>query len=638
MKTMMGIPALSEDGTLNPESHFAREEKQESSKTLFGVPALKDEGKEEDRTEIVDPDEIAGLDLPAEQGGGDPKATAFGMPALKAGKDEGGSRPLPKQGGLPKPGGRSPKATMFGMAPVLADEEPEAQGAASAWGLGEESSEDGATQVISPEALASSEDEAAGSMEFPIATPQPKDERGVHHTLMGMSLFDDDGQAGAMYRGETSPEDEYDDAPTQALSAEELKKFEEDNPGLQKAFRDTQPTPGVGIEDQGPETRVFGDVDHLSTLKKLPRGETGMPPKTQVRQEGGGAESFERPRSETPRSGVFRVPKKRKAPETDPQTDKLAGTGTYSRSDSKTDAPFDTNTDAIDVDSKLPGGRGQTAFPTGGSRSQAQSAGPVEDFEEKTQMMLGPSAGAEEVEDFEDKTQMMASPPAEMEDFEEKTQMMASPSPAGEDFGFQQETMSAPEPQPQYQQPEPQPQAYQPQPQPQPQPQDRQPQVTPMPVQQPPSPGIPGQQPGRQPHPTAVPGQAPAGRTSAGQAPAARGESKTAAMIQRILGGLAGLVLLAAAGAAVATGGAPAELTGQLLMVTLVVLGLVGMGGAAAPMSLQIRGILLGMVAVLAIFGFAGGLVLGGAPLLIVGFFAGGFLVLAGAATPLVFR
>ena len=432
-KTMMGIPALSEsDGS--PFGSESSGGSKAPKQTLFGVPALTEESlpeeelrtamvsneelnksfqfyqeedneEEDDSTRQVDPSALVnalgggnrgrgaagpkatafGLPVPDFQKEGEAKKTSFGLPVPKR-QDQGEAKktsfglPVPdfESPGLAEPTAAGPvgpsgsgdvKSTSFGL-PAFEEKEEDV---ASAWGLDEESEDDGSTKVISPEALNSFGDanDQGGAMSRP--SPEKAQGRPEYHTLMGMSLFEDSdgagGNAGAMQFG-GSDDEEDDELPTQALSASALEQFQEFGSTSKKIEVEEDPKTAVL---KGPPS--FGEFQ----LPKPSRQETPTPIQRQVVSSERSSGEIGRPlstthRKDTPRSGVFRVPRKKTPlPDQDlPDDTGVTGTGTYrgvSSSDTQSEKPFDTG----GISGVIPAGGGKTSFPTAASSGKEQS-------------------------------------------------------------------------------------------------------------------------------------------------------------------------------------------------------------------------------------------------------------------------
>ncbi|TXD38188.1 hypothetical protein FRC98_04630 [Lujinxingia vulgaris] len=298
-QTMMGIPAVFDE-----ESEAAIQEGRTAAaprSTLFGLPAITgaESGEEhEARTAMV-----SAHDLPfqhATEAGGeddstrqvdaaklrqafeaqkvDPRATAFGMPS-------------PVGPGAPN---REPRPTP--VAPAQPSEEDQVM---SAWGLGEESSEGLATQVLSATDFANP-DTGGGSMSVD-KSEGARGDGGRLHTLMGMSLEEESdimAGGGAMRVG--GVQSDADDAPTQAMSVAQLKAGAEKlgkgaslrdrlKKSVQKAERTPLPTPS--------DLRA----DDLRT--DVMPGKLSVPGPGEVREN-----PFKRSANrDTPRSGVYKV-------------------------------------------------------------------------------------------------------------------------------------------------------------------------------------------------------------------------------------------------------------------------------------------------------------------------------------------
>ena len=300
-QTMMGIPAVFDE-----ESEAAIQQGRTAAaprSTLFGLPAIsgaesEGSGEHEARTAMVSASDLpfqhaasgeaeddstrqvdaAKLRQAFDAQKADPRATAFGMPSPLA----------------PSAPGRESQPT------PIARSQPSDEGQVmSAWGLGEESSEGLATQVLSATDFANPES-GGGSMSVD-KSEGARGDRGRLHTLMGMSLEEESdlmSGGGAMRVG--GMQSDADDAPTQAMSvaqlqagAEKLSKGPSLRDRLKKSVQKAERTPLPTPEDLR--------VDNVHT--DVMPGQVSQPSAGEAREN-----PFERSKNrDTPRSGVYKV-------------------------------------------------------------------------------------------------------------------------------------------------------------------------------------------------------------------------------------------------------------------------------------------------------------------------------------------
>ncbi|RAL22792.1 hypothetical protein DL240_07825 [Lujinxingia litoralis] len=260
--TLFGLPAITAEEGAGDE-YDARTAMVSAADLPFGMP--EESLEEDDSTRQVDAAKLQAA-FQAQKGGA--KATAFGLPS-----------PVPA---------RSPAQT-----PVAFEQPDDQSDVLSAWGLAEESSEELATQVISP---ADFSDPGAGGGDMSVkGAGAPRGESRRLHTLMGMSLEEESDLmgGGAMRMG--GAQADADGAPTQAMSLQELRAGAEKlqkgkslrdrlKKGMEKAQREPLPTPSDLRTDVMPGHVVEPLVEEQVT------------------------NPFERSSNrDTPRSGVYRV-------------------------------------------------------------------------------------------------------------------------------------------------------------------------------------------------------------------------------------------------------------------------------------------------------------------------------------------
>lgn len=366
-QTMMGIPAVFDE-----ESEAAIQQGRTAAaprSTLFGLPAItgaesEGSGEHEARTAMVSASDLpfqhatpgeeeddstrqvdaAKLRQAFEAQKADPRATAFGMPS-----------PL-----TPNAPGREPQPT-----PIARSQPSDEDQVMSAWGLGEESSEGLATQVLSATDFANPES-GGGSMSVD-KSEGARGDGGRLHTLMGMSLEEESdlmSGGGAMRVG--GVQSDADDAPTQAMSvaqlqagAEKLSKGPSLRDRLKKSVQKAERTPLPTPDDLRVE-----DV-HIDVMP----GQVSQPAAGEAREN-----PFERSKNrDTPRSGVYKVARRGRDGEGMVEDSGVLGTtGTYQvgngASEPLREQPF--------------GGedRPRTAFPTSsaGAASTASPQAPMQ--------------------------------------------------------------------------------------------------------------------------------------------------------------------------------------------------------------------------------------------------------------------
>ena len=109
-------------------------------------------------------------------------------------------------------------------------------------------------------------------------------------------------------------------------------------------------------------------------------------------------------------------------------------------------------------------------------------------------------------------------------------------------------------------------------------------------------------------------------------------------LVQKGLGVLGGVVLIATTALIAAMQGLPGEPVALLFTVLPVALGLTAVGIGAVPVSQKFRSAGFGLVAVMALLGLVAGLTVGFGTILAVGQFAGGAFLLVAAAFPMLLR
>lgn len=375
-RTMMGLPALFVDDA--QKGVGSREFGGEAKKTQFGLPAVSWDDQDvddddESKTEVISPEELSFMP---------------GMIELGDEESDDSTKELGTANLADVLGQQNPKATAFGLpSPFMGagGEDSEAE-AASAWGLAEDSSQpDDSTRVSSPDALGWSDEggEKAGGMSV-FRQPYAEGERD-HRTLMGMSLeeISEDFAAGAMVS--TGGLGEADDSPTRVVGPAVFEQFEDGTPGFGSGIRQVSDLSGAASpEDEDLATVVVADMPEIDDFK-LPSlgaeetaaevyGESArrlMPSgETEVAGIARPLSTFNK--RETPKSGVFRVPKRRQGGGPG-DSGALGGTGTYKvghgESESQSETPFDIGLSGRESGSLsgglISGGQGRTSFPTG---------------------------------------------------------------------------------------------------------------------------------------------------------------------------------------------------------------------------------------------------------------------------------
>lgn len=306
-------------------------------------------------------------------------------------------------------------------------------GAAAAWGLGEESSEsvEAKTEVVDPDAfdfpesfdedfsIADADEEPSPTAESE-STDRDDDQFG---TMQGMSVDEMTGQDGggaAMQFGGGSDDGGGDDGSTQALSPDQLAEVEEMGFGAVGGDEEIDSGPSSGRLPMGTDS---DDDDQKTAVVESPADAAGLrfpkpddesdgsdlkPPETtgsNVDKKPGQlqAGSEEKPGKKqqkkrgTPRSGIFRAAKKKKKktkPKTGAASDGdddsspdsqnlsdtgVTGTGTYSMSSNDTGGTSETPFEASDKDLRMGtvGAGGKTDFPAGAADDDPSNDDPL---------------------------------------------------------------------------------------------------------------------------------------------------------------------------------------------------------------------------------------------------------------------
>ncbi|MGM0556201.1 MAG: hypothetical protein ACQEVA_07465 [Myxococcota bacterium] len=264
-KTMMGIPAMGADESGQDEDS----DEVSARSTLFGIPAASRE--ESDDTPP-----------PTGPGGAPVRDDATPVPDHYQGEGDARTQVADKDtlsNALRDSGPQeNARSTMFGLPKASKEEDDGDDDIASQWGLGEESDDaDNKTMVASGSLV----DEAVGSDVSGEGTGYSRPQADVDpnvQTLMGMQAEEDEEEEDSY---EDVYEDEYeeDEDSTQALSAEELERFEQQI-RAQDGFLDPSETPEEPEEPEpAPNTdapREAPDADddtnrRRSLLQKLKR-------------------------------------------------------------------------------------------------------------------------------------------------------------------------------------------------------------------------------------------------------------------------------------------------------------------------------------------------------------------------------
>jgi hypothetical protein len=236
-KTMMGIPAMGAD---DPEPEADSEEVSARS-TLFGIPAASREASDD-------------TPPPTGPGGAEVRDDATPVPEGYQGEGDARTQVADKDtltDALRDSGAQqSARSTMFGLPRASKEEDDDSaedDDIASHWGLGEESDDaENRTMVASGNILEQAVDSDVRGEGTGYSKPQADVDPNVQ-TLMGMQA-EEDGEA--YYEDVYADEFEEDfDDPTQALSADELERFEQEIKA-QDGFED----PTADLDSARPES------------------------------------------------------------------------------------------------------------------------------------------------------------------------------------------------------------------------------------------------------------------------------------------------------------------------------------------------------------------------------------------------
>ncbi len=346
-QTMMGLPTIGGGDDSEPEDKTRRADA--SKQTLWGMPALEDDDDDEvAKTEVVSADDLPFSPADFDLGDEEEEDATKEVSASSISNALGGGR---RTKASDQKG--SAKETAFGLPAISAEQDDsEPDEVSSAWGLADSSAAEESAE----------DEEPRGGQNF--------------GTLMGMNVpetFNQDG-AGAMHRGSQDEVDQYDDAVTEALGADQLAQFEDMGFGGQGEAKESAPEESDKTAVLDPKKSGF----QLPKPQEAPDEGKGddqqpTPEPTSDRSSGQGFR-------QRPQSGVFRsAPKKKKrAGRGDSPSGRqgVGGTGTYQMSN--TDRTDTTSGRKIrDEDLSIGAvGSSRTSFPTGGQKDEQQPTAP----------------------------------------------------------------------------------------------------------------------------------------------------------------------------------------------------------------------------------------------------------------------